>query len=774
MKKFICVFLLIVFANMAFGQSANGFKSRKIDSTKSSNKLNINKLLENSARTDLIGREMWNHMKPIKKSDDSQKPDTRTTEYGISQIANSLWASPQMGMTGRWCYGIETELVDVVMVQITSTKQSQTLIQKFVPTRNEWTPAVMTTYYRALPDTMKGSYPYAGDLNVKERKCITDENVLVLEYTLTHDNRTTGDYEITLKLPKFKMLDNSAHYSFNTKSTPKSLGQILNIDGYVSVENSEKSGDKFHVILKPFESKTIRFSVAFDSNSLDKAIRISNSTCLNSRVFDENIKSFNHWFDENVPQLTIDNSDMFRLYYYRWFVVYRNYHNPGKYIKNHPFACPVFYESPFGSWFGSTIGLSLPVHNNEAKWAKSPEMVKNNILNWSKQGKLLSNYIQYTPKTIWDLYLHYPDKNFIDSIYNFARNYSMEVIDDKDLSRLPTQTSSWPTGAEYQPSFYEFTKDPKWDWRHDYEGQKLYGTEPTTIIRLDKTTFAIANSVACSNMAKVLGNKTDENYFRESASKMLATFKTKNWDKKTGLFYDSNPADNALALESPCYDSFMPFMWQLVKDTNYLRSFEKFFDPAWFWSDFPISTVSKTCPMYWSGNCLTGPAYASIDKPHNYNCSWNGTTWHYSNSLMCEALGSAAMISGKPGMQDKWLDFFDRWSNMHFAYGDKTVPCAIEHNRPTDGARFSPFVDYFHSSWIDPFMKYYLGIQIDDKGNFGFNPFSNDNFVVNGISIMGKKYSFSQQKIENDLVRTVFDSTNKVISKTKIKLESEK
>ena len=764
MKKLINVFLLIVFTIVSFGQVSNNLKSNK-----SINKLNVNKLLENSARTDLIGREMWNHMAVAWNNGDYGKPDSRTPEYGISQIANSFWAKPQMGMTGDWAYGVETTLSDVVQVQITATKQGQKLVQKFVPTRNEWTPALISTYYRALPDTLKGSYPYAGDLNVKERKCITDENVLVLEYTLTHDNRTTGEYEIALLLPKFKMLGTSAQYSFSTKSRPRSLRQVLPIEGFVAVENSEKTGDKYRVSLKPFETKTIRFTVAFDSNSMENAIKNAQASCTNNKVFGDNINSFDKWFDLNVPQLTIDNYDMLRLYYYRWFVLYRNYHNPGKYIKNHPFPCPVFYESPFGGWYGSTVGLTIPVHNQEAMWAKSPELAQNNILNWAKNRIMFKGCIQYTPKTIWDLYLHYPDKVFLDSVYKSTSSYSKEVIDDKDKTRLPTQTGSWSTGAEYQPSFYEFTKDTKWDWQQDNEG-KPFGKTRTTIIRLDKAVFAIANNFASSNIARILGNKTDENYFNESASLMLKTLKEKHWDPKTGLFYSANPVDYALATESPCYDSFMPFMWQMVKEKSYQKSFDKFFDPAWFWSDFPISTVSKTCPMYWSGNCIAGPAFSSVEKPHDYDCSWNGPTWFFSNGLMCEALGSVALNSTTNNMKGKWMDFFGRWSDLHYAYGDKTVPCATEHNRPTDGARFSRRFDYFHSSWIDPFMKYYLGIQIEDNGNFNFNPFSKEDFEVSDISIMGKRYSFTQQKEGNDLIQTVFDSNKKIVRKKTVNL----
>ena len=762
-KPFVLLFLLIGTV-VVLSQSFNHLKGTQSNSKP----INVNKLLENSARTDLIGREMWNFLTVPRKGAYAQCPDTRTPEYGISQLPNAMWGFPKMGMTGRLCYGIETDLADPVKVQIISRKQGTNLILQFTPTRNEWTPAYMTTYYRSLPDSLKGSYPYAGDLNVKERKCITEENVLVLEYTFTHDNRTNGEYELSLLFPKFKKLAGSDQYSFEAKSIPKFQDEALPIEGFVSVENTEKTGEKLKLMLKPFESKTVRFTVAFDTYSVDNAIKKGKVQRVISKPFAENAQKFNNWFAENVPQLTIDNYDMLKLYYYRWFLVYRNSHIPTKNIKNHPFAGSVLYEAPFAA--GNVIGLSIPIHNSEVKWAKSPAMARDNILNWAKNEKLLSNYIQYTPKTIWDLYLHYPDKTLLDSVYRFTCKYTKRDITDKDKSRLPTQTGSWGTGAEYQPSFYEFTKDTKWDWRQDQEGKKLYGTSPTTIIRLDKVSFAIMNSKACSQIAQVLGNKSDENYFKESASQMLNTVKSKHWDDKTGLFYDANPADYALALESPGYDSFMPFMYQMVNEKSYLKSFEKFFDPSWFWTDYPITTISKTCPMYWSGNSLVGPAYATVENPHNYTCTWNGPTWHYANSLMCEALGSACLIDGTNEMQVKWIEFFNRWSDLHYAYGDKSVPCAIDHNRATDGARFSPYVDYFHSSWIDPFMKYYLGIQIDDNGNFNFNPFTKEEFEVNDISIMGKKYSFTQHYEGNDLIQTVFDANKKIVRKKTVNL----
>ena len=69
MKSFMKQKKVILIVLIAFLTGNLSFSQKNIDTVAGgTNKLNINKLLENSVRTDLIGREMWNHMKPNKKS----------------------------------------------------------------------------------------------------------------------------------------------------------------------------------------------------------------------------------------------------------------------------------------------------------------------------------------------------------------------------------------------------------------------------------------------------------------------------------------------------------------------------------------------------------------------------------------------------------------------------------------------------------------------------------------------------------------------------------
>ena len=99
---------LVIGTVVVLSQSFNHLKGTRSNSKP----INLNKLLENSARTDLIGREMWNFLTVPRKGAYAQCPDTRAPEYGISQLPNAMWGFPKMGMTGRFCLLYTSDAAD--------------------------------------------------------------------------------------------------------------------------------------------------------------------------------------------------------------------------------------------------------------------------------------------------------------------------------------------------------------------------------------------------------------------------------------------------------------------------------------------------------------------------------------------------------------------------------------------------------------------------------------------------------------------------------------
>ena len=228
------------------------------------------------------------------------------------------------------------------------------------------------------------------------------------------------------------------------------------------------------------------------------------------------------------------------------------------------------------------------------------------------------------------------------------------------------------------------------------------------------------------------------------AQNQTAAVIAKLWCVKTGCFVGVEPTSAAQTDEALCYDSFMPYLWGMISDDQYIGAFEKIFDERLFWDEFPVASAAKTNLMYWSGNCLVGPTHASVYEPHSYPCSWNGPSWHYANGLLVAALGAVAENKATHCLKDQWLELFARWTELHFLYGDRSTPCAVEHHRPADGARFRNIVDYFHNAWLDPLFSYYLGIRIG-VDSLEFQPFFQGAFKLAKVTIGDRQFSFEQR-----------------------------
>jgi len=148
--------------------------------------------------------------------------------------------------------------------------------------------------------------------------------------------------------------------------------------------------------------------------------------------------------------------------------------------------------------------------------------------------------------------------------------------------------------------------------------------------------------------------------------------------------------------------------------------------------------------MYWFDNCIAGPTKSSIINSHPYGCSWNGPVWPYAVSCALEALGNASIKDTE--LTTLWLEIFGKYTELHFMEGDRSTPMITENYRPTDGYSFSQTCDYFHSTWIDLFMKYWAGIQVNEDG-VTFSPFTKEEFTISNVIIAGKKYEFTQRNV---------------------------
>lgn len=692
--------------------------------------LDANAELSCAYRCDLPGPEVWT------ATPRGGSLDGTAEGYFKNEVPAVRFGTPAPGMSGSLYVAHQVDgLKNPVSIEILEDGAKVAL----VPVRNHWTPAHMTTYYRSLPNPdSSADEQRLGRIVFKERKAILDDNTFLAEATVKNASslplacrvlvRTQGGLPAPGQPAKV--------WSFTTKSMGKKTGRKT----AVACAASFRGGETL-IELPPHGEKTFRYALAFSPAAPSEASALAGRALEAEDAFAANARSFNGWFERNVPRLDTGNPDLRRMYLYRWFVVKRGTHTVRRVVSGHEYPRRAVYESPVGSWYGCVIGLPVPLQIQELAWMRTPGALHDHVLNWCEKVHGYRGYIQYTAQAIAKALENHPSPGFARRILPEVARFA-QASAGNDPARLPVQASSWPTGAEYQPNFYQFT-EPKWNFHCDYEFAKKTGSPVARLVRLDTAIYAIGNLMGAARVADLAGDGKLAEKLRAFASAQLEIVKSRHWDEKTGLFLAADPQTYRLADEAPCYDSFAPYMWGLVREPKYLRAFDRLVDRSWFWDDFPVSTCSKTCPMYCGASAIYTPP-ASIAAPHIYGCSWNGPMWHYANSLIAEAFGQGALL--RTEMRGKWVEFFDAWTDSHWAYGDRTAPRAGEHFRPEDGAYCGGAWDYFHSSWLDPFFRYRCGVRIAADGrSVVFEPFASEDFRISGVPVCGRMLTFEQR-----------------------------
>lgn len=677
---------------------------------------NINRLLENSKRSDIWGYNIYSRGKSQQSQD---------------------WDAPSLGLPGNIAIGHMIDTENILVPQIFCNGQ----MQHFIPQRNHWTPAFMDSYYRSAPS---GEYAASGLLAVRETKCFTENDVFVAQLTLTNDSREPMEISLELAIPYPEI--SLTVYQVDAKVLPRSIRKNLTLKGFLTADFSCEWAKSF--LLPPQSSIQLRYGFAFSNLCAKAATDALAAALATPNPFADAENRFNQWMADHAPLLEIENEDLLKIYYYRFFVIKCGIHEPRTFLPDSVFEGSCVYESPFGSWFGAPIGLSIPFQIEEMKWMKDSTALRSHIQNWCNGYGAMQSYIQFTPMAIWHFYLQTRDLNILTDYYRHARDFTISHT-PKSGETLPKTTGSWLTGAEYQPSFYQYTT-PAWDWRHDQEGA-AQGFEKTVLYRVDECAMHAANLFACKQMAEQLGAKEDADFFASHAEAAFTQIQKLLWNENEQFFFDFDVATAKPCDQAYSYDGFTPLMFGLF-GSDFHGVFRQLNENGRFDGGFGITSIGKDCPMYWFDNCITGPTAADLSTPHHYSCCWNGPIWPFAVSLVLEALGSSLRES--PNLSGIFSRIFTQYTQLHFACGDRSVPCIREHYRPSDGTTFSPYTEYFHSQWINLFISYYLGISVTED-SIRFCPATEECFILKDVVIQGKHYRFAQEILDGKLTQTI-------------------
>ncbi len=654
----------------------------------------------------------------------------------MTDIINLLSNNSLSDLTGNrfWLDGIKKELgfsaekcsyitfcniVAPYLIQFKIQQDGQTVFTRI--SDYTWCPAGITSEF------------YCGNLRIKEKKYITKEDIFTVVLSLKNTDSLPHRYDFSVRTLltnaklQFRSLYSPNYIEFENVDTHTVKMRLMtdvtarnilrttthaNIVFYSSELTVNQTNDTFFGsrLLRPGECTEISVSGAISHvDSVDDLAEKVKSH-LDCDLWNENDRRVMQWFEENVPQLRCSDPILEKLYYYRWYIVFKNLINP----EIDCFNDFCMYEGK--DQFAQVCSASAAMHIREMRWLKKHEYVmsemKSLLLSQIKEGKdkgrLRDTYISDIPTAVWETYCLLPDtcRNLILSnriaVLQYVE-YQQSELYFPESAPLPVVVGSWRTAAEYQPAFFEFTQ-PQWDHEQSQPFEKEHLTQ---LHRVDDSTYLCTNMAAVSKLYHRAEEDTIANSYASCSAKIQQNILHYMWDDNTKFFYDLCPRNLRKAWQSKSFDGFIaariePSQQNKEDLMDHLR--HEFNTP------FPIPTVATDCPAFSPDNTWKIGPHATSEHPYTYNCCWNGPSWNFANSLVIDALGETVQGSKTRRQSSLFAQLFNKWCREQCPRPG-AIPNSCEHYNPFTGEELRTVRDYSHSTFIDILMRRIIGIR---------------------------------------------------------------
>ena len=497
-------------------------------------------------------------------------------------------------------------------------------------------------------------------------------------------------------------------------------------------------------------SCVVALAIGADADKVRHAARLS------ADPRGESTRYWNRMLTAEIPAFACSDPYLEKLYYFRWWSLLTKM-NIGGY--GH-WAKPLAREGTVG--FNSLISYSGAPSTMDLRWMRSPEWAYGNVQSFYgnlHDGKLANHiypdvldgdnanhapgldgapmdfpYHNFLVKALADIHALHPDKAMLRQLWPALQQatglYDRELDADHD-GLYETYPWSNITGQEWCTRFLYFHPfdnqlgyDRTWRPKDDADavrmadlieksvqfrpGMKIPRTaaEMVKLVNrdrhyrqetLDENCYAYADLKAMAAIAEILGEKDARQRWLAAAQRTRDLVLKRLWDPATGFFYDRDGATKEWSLiKSPT--GFYPF-WAGIAQKKHLPIFKHLFNPAEFWTPFPVPTISMDYPSRTELRRI-GWAY------------WNWSNWPMTTSHVADAAARAAKELD-PSLAPGAAELLRRYTKVHFINGDLMRPCVSEHFDPITGQPNAPNLDYAHSYYIDLIMRHVVGVEAD-------------------------------------------------------------
>ncbi|EYD74132.1 cell wall surface anchor family protein [Rubellimicrobium mesophilum DSM 19309] len=462
-------------------------------------------------------------------------------------------------------------------------------------------------------------------------------------------------------------------------------------------------------------------------------------------------KAYDAWF-HGVPRFTSSSLLLDRTFAYRWFLLRHNLARPGL----GALPGPVIYEgrshkmgkapfAPSGWEFSKLIPLSTPMHLLELRWHATADLGGDLLAALAAaqgiDGQLYAKTVNETMHPYanfagWAAWQYALARGLDPRLAAGLPTLKRQVIGERENlatagDALPLQVDHRLTGKEYQPSYWYF---------HGFPDDPFDKATYTPLKRVDRAVYQHLNARGVAALAAALGDE-DAPRFAALAEEVATDILSKQWDSKTGFFYDLDPETDRKAMVRNIV-GFYP-AWAGLTDAEQARGLLAALVDG-FDTGCPFPSVARDCPVYQPGGSWKG----QFLKGRN-GCMWDGPTWPYTNSITLDALARLSREAGHAHDELFAKRFWD-FVLLHFQGRDGVTPYLVEHYDSATGEPISDEPDYNHSYFIDLVLRHVVGLEVGAGTRLTVDPIDIglDSYSIEGLNIRGMSLSVRFSRAE--------------------------
>ncbi len=415
------------------------------------------------------------------------------------------------------------------------------------------------------------------------------------------------------------------------------------------------------------------------------------------------------WFLANIPFLDVPDTQIQRVYYYRWQTYKEHLAYTGSIYGwlSTEFLAPVFYGAPYGG-----VSAAAGHQTIEGRWLRNQQYVKDNVNYWlNGPGQFAKpqndgtnpdtadwahEYSFWAASAVWQVYLATGDLDFASGqLPSLVRQYRGWDNHFNASLGLYWQVPVWDA-TEFSPASYE-SSDP-------YHGGAGY--RPTI------NAYQYGDATAIGNLASLSHDKPTAQEYAGRARALRDATQARLWDPARKFFFhmarDNNPGMTLLDTREE--EGFVPWMFDLPLPSD-AAAMAQLLDPQGFKASFGPTTAERRSRWfnYQAASC----------------CHWDGPSWPYETSQTLTGLANLLIDYPPQGVVTPadYLTLLHAYAATQFRAG---TPYVAEAHDPDNDAwiydSFNHSEDYNHSTFNDNVISGLIGLRGQSNDTLTVSP----------------------------------------------------